>query len=105
MTDALAVAVILAEHAKAAYGLMGSDPSQDCAKAILRWIERDRVNRFSARDALEKVKGRFPTMEKVNPGLSILVERAFIFETPPEAHKGPGRKPSTTFTVNPKLWE
>ncbi|MEA4856548.1 MAG: DUF3987 domain-containing protein [Solidesulfovibrio sp.] len=105
MTDALVVAAILAEHAKAAYGLMGSDPSQDCAKAILRWIKRDRVERFSARDTLEKVKGRFPTMEKVNPGLSILIERAFIFETAPEPHKGPGRKPSTTFTVNPKLWE
>jgi putative DNA primase/helicase len=105
MLGTLAVAAILAEHAKAAYGLMGSDPSQDCARAILRWIERDRVERFSARDTLEKVKGRFPTMEKVNAGLSILVERAFIFETTTEPHKGPGRKPSTAFTVNPRMWE
>lgn len=103
--NTLAVAAILAEHAKAAYGLMGSDPSQDCARAILRWIERDRVERFTARNALEKVKGRFPTMEKVNAGLTVLEERAFIFETTAEPHKGPGRKPSTTFTVNSRTWK
>ncbi|MEA5089269.1 YfjI family protein, partial [Solidesulfovibrio sp.] len=60
MRSALSVAAILAEHAKTAYGLMGTDPAQDCARSILRWLMRDRVTGFTARDALEKVKGRFP---------------------------------------------
>ena len=105
MSAALSVAAILADHAKAAYGLMGSDPSQECAKAILRWIERDRVDAFTARDALQKVKGRFPTMEKVNPGLTILEERGFIFGEPTDQKRGPGRKPSAIYTVNPRTWE
>lgn len=105
MSAALSVAAILADHAKTAYGLMGSDPSQECAKAILRWIERDRVDAFTARDALQKVKGRFPTMEKVNPGLTILEERGFIFGESSDQRKGPGRKPSASYTVNPRTWE
>ena len=105
MRSALAVAAILAEHAKAALGLMGSDPAQDCAQSILRWIMRDHVTAFTARAALEKVKGRFPTMEKINPGLAILEERAFIFEASGESRKGPGRKPSMAYIVNPKTWE
>lgn len=103
MQDTLDVANVLLEHAKAAFGLMGSDPAQDCAKAILRWIKRDRLERFTARDALEKVKGRFPTMEKVHAGLAILEERAFIFEAVTEQRSGPGRKPSTTYAVNSLL--
>jgi putative DNA primase/helicase len=105
MRSALSVAAILAEHAKAAYGLMGSDPSQDCARAILGWIMRDHVERFTARDALEKIKGRFPTMDRVNAGLSVLEDRAFIFEESGETKKRPGRKQSTAYIVNPKIWE
>ena len=103
MQSALAVAAILSEHAKAAFGLMGSDPAQDCAKAILDKLQRDRVSRFTARDALEKVKGRFQRMEKVWPGLSLLEERGFIF--PMEAGRnGPGRKPSQSYMVNSLAW-
>jgi hypothetical protein len=105
MQSALAVAAILAEHAKAAFGLMGTDPAQDCARAILRWIMRDRVTGFTARDALRCVRGRYPTMEKVNAGLAILEDRAFIFEATGEPRKGPGRKPSSAYIVNPKTWE
>lgn len=105
MSAALSVAAVLADHAKAAYGLMGSDPSQECAKAILRWIERDRLDAFTARDALRAVRGRFPTMEKVNPGLAILEERGFIFGVTSDQKRGPGRKPSAVYTVNPLTWE
>lgn len=105
MNSALSVAAILAEHAKAAFGLMGTDPAQDCARSILLWIMRDRVTGFTARDALRCVRGRYPTMEKVNAGLSILEDRAFIFEASGEPRKGPGRKPSATYIVNPKTWE
>jgi len=99
------VAAIRAEHAKAALGLMGSDPAQDCAQSILRWIMRDHVAAFTGRDALRAVRGRFSTMEKVAAGLGVLEERAFIFEVPGESRKGPGRKPSMAYTVNPKTWE
>ena len=104
MQNALNLALILADHAKAAFTLMGTDSSQECAKAILRWILRDRVERFSARDAFEKVKGRFQKMEQIRFGLSLLEERFFIFPVA-ETCQGPGRKPSPNYTVNPHLWE
>ena len=95
MRAALGLAAILADHAKAAYSLMGSDPAQECAKSILRWIERDHVERFTARDALRAVRGRFPTMEAINPGLTVLEERGFVF--PVEMQRGgAGRKPRGT---------
>jgi hypothetical protein len=103
MRAALDVAAILAEHAKAAYGLMGSDPAQECAKAILRWIIRDRKEQFTGREALRVVRGRFPTMEKVNPGLTLLEERAYIFQAQTD-NPGRGRKPSQGYSVNPKVW-
>lgn len=104
MENALAAATILAEHATAAYGLMGSDQQLECAQAILKWIERDRVPSLTARDAMGKVKGRYPTMDKVNAGLAILEERAFIFPASQDARKGPGRRPSAVYTVNPNTW-
>ncbi|QLA21249.1 DUF3987 domain-containing protein [Desulfolutivibrio sulfoxidireducens] len=104
MRAALLVAGILAEHAKAAYSLMGSNPAMECARSILRWIVRDHVERFTGRDALRIVRGRFSTMEMVNPGLALLEERAFIRQTDAASRNGPGRKPSAVYVVNPLTW-
>jgi hypothetical protein len=102
MKSALDVAAILAEHAKAAFGLMGSDPAQECAKTLLDKIQREHVTRFTAREALEKVKGRFPRMEKLRPALTLLEERGFIF--PIEASRSGAGRPSLVFTVNQLAW-
>ncbi|MDQ7833539.1 MAG: hypothetical protein RDU30_17565 [Desulfovibrionaceae bacterium] len=51
-----------------------------------------------------KVKGRYSTMEKLNAGLAILEERAFIFPVSQGSRKGPGRRPSAFYTVNPNTW-
>jgi len=103
MRAALSVAGILAEHAKAAYSLMGSNPAMECARSILQWIVRDHVEQFSGRDALRAVRGRFPTMEQVNPGLALLEERAFIRQSD-ASRTGPGRKPSAAYVTNPLTW-
>ncbi len=103
MRAALSVAVILADHAKAAYSLMGSNPAMECALSIVRWVVRDRVEQFSGRDALRAVRGRFPTMGLVNPGLELLEERAFIRQAE-ASHTGPGRKPSAVYVTNPLTW-
>lgn len=102
MSAALDLAAILSEHAKAAYNLMGSDPVCECAKAILAWIRRDRVENFTGRNALDKVKGRFKTMKEVTPGLELLKEREFI-RAREGSSRGPGR-PRNSFEVNPLVW-
>ena len=103
MQQALGLAAVLTEHAKAAFALMGADPDIECAKHILAWIVDRRVDAFQAREAFEKVKGRYPKMEQVRAGLSILEERAYIFpgQVPAREPGKAGRSPSPGYSVNP----
>ncbi len=101
MRQALSLAALLAEHARAAFSLMGQDPDIECARHVLAWIQRKRMESFTARDALNGVRGRYPKMEQVNAGLAILVDRAYVFPREAEARPGPGRKPSAGYVVNP----
>jgi hypothetical protein len=95
MVAAIRIAYVLAEHAKAALDLMGLEPSTECARKIWDWLDRDKVEIFTAREALEKVKGTFKTMREVNPGLEVLVEYGLIIRL------GKERK-SQPYRVNPK---
>jgi hypothetical protein len=95
MLAATNLASILVEHAKAALDLMGVDPRTECAKKIWAWLEREGVERFTGRDALKRVRGTFPTMKEVNPGLDVLEEYGLIIKLPKE-HK------SQPYAVNPK---
>lgn len=103
MQQALGLATVLTEHAKAAFALMGADPDIECAKHILAWIVDRRVDAFQAREAFEKVKGRYSKMELVKAGLSILEERAYIFpaQVPAREPGKVGRSPSPGYSVNP----
>jgi putative DNA primase/helicase len=96
MLAATNLASILVEHAKAALDLMGVDPRTECAKKIWAWLEREGVERFTGRDALKRVRGTFPTMKEVNPGLDVLEEYGLIIKRPKE-HK------SQPYAVNPKV--
>lgn len=101
MNQALNFAALLTEHARSAFALMGADADIECAKHILAWIRRDRPERFQARDALRAVRGRYPKMEMLNPGLAVLAERGFIFpETVERAEGRTGRSPSPWYAVN-----
>jgi replicative DNA helicase len=94
----------LIPHAKYALALMGSDPVVEDAKCILRWIERKAVEQFTKREAFEGTKGRFGKVGKLEPGLGLLVSHGYIRESEAQAdRRGPGRKPSPTYEVNP-LW-
>lgn len=104
MAAALDIAALLVEHAKAAFSLMGASTGHECAKAILEWIQKDRMEKFSGRDVLRVLSGRFPTMAEVEPGLDLLTERSYLHPERPESN-GPGRKPSMLYYVNPVLLE
>ncbi|WP_272699690.1 DUF3987 domain-containing protein [Desulfovibrio sp. Fe33] len=95
MLAATNLASILVEHAKAALDLMGVDPRTECAKKIWGWLDRDGVERFTGRDALKRVRGTFPTMKEVSPGLDVLEEYGLIIKLPKQ-HK------SQPYAVNPK---
>lgn len=99
MQAVLQLARLLTEHAKAAFFLMGADEAIECARSILKWITQERLELFTARACLEKVKGRWPKMSLVNPDLSILEERSYII---PQEREPQGRgRPSKVYLVNP----
>jgi hypothetical protein len=101
---AVKIGKYLVPHAKYALAVMGTDPTVEDAKYILRWIERKANGRFTKRDAFEGTKGRFGKVAELEPGLELLIAHGYIRE---ELHaddrRGPGRRPSPTCEVNP-LW-
>jgi hypothetical protein len=81
---------------------MGSDPTVENAKYILGWIERKGCEWFTKREAFEGTKGRFGKVTELEPGLMLLIEHGYIREDPNQPpHRGPGRKPSPKYEVNP----
>lgn len=69
----------LAEHAKAAYALMGADEKIEGAKRVLAWIKRTAKNTISVRDCQQALKQQamFNHVQAVKDALAELEERAF----------------------------
>jgi len=93
----------LIPHAQAAFSLMGADPETEKARAVLRWLERTTTTQFSKRDAFNALRAHFKKADEVDRALSLLADRYYIRPiTPdPEESRGPGRKPSPFYEVNP----
>ncbi len=98
---AICLGKYLIEHAKAAFTEMGADSKLDDAKYVLRWVERQDLKMFSKRDAFNAGRGRFKTVDDLEPTLKILVDYGYIREQSLEQKNKPGRKPSPIFEVNP----
>ena len=103
MRRAVKIGHYLIPHAKYALAVMGSDPTVEDAKYVLRWIERGGGERFTKRDAFEGTKGRFGKVAELEPGLDLLVSHGYLREHHPEGRRGAGRKPSPAYEVNP-VW-
>lgn len=101
MLAAWAIADWLLAHAKVAFDRMGSDPATRQARKYLGWIRRQHLARFKLKDLHDNYRSlRSP--EDALPALKILEGRGFIRTEPSPPKKGPGRRPSTVFTVNPQ---
>jgi hypothetical protein len=101
MEQALTLAAILAEHALIVFDLMGADEGLSAARKVWRWIERQRLETFTARDCFQALKGTFARMGNLRPAFDVLIERHYIFPLEKE-QSGPGR-PSEVFYINPKI--
>lgn len=103
MMQAVYMGSFLAEHAKAAYALMGTDDTIEGAKKVLEWIRREAKTRFTVRDCQQALKQNmlFSHVDALKVALKELEERYFIWEQPVEPKQGPGRKPSPVYLVNP----
>jgi hypothetical protein len=103
MRMALNLAAVLSRHALVVFDLMGASQEVNAATKIWRWIERSRLETFSKRDCYQRLKGTFPKVADLMPGLLLLTERYYIRSVKQES-KGPGRK-TELFEVNPSLTE
>lgn len=101
MEKALDLCALLIDHAKAAFDLMDADPTTADAKAILKWIETERLTRFRRGEAYRQFKGRFTgKAERLDKAIKDLEARAIVTAT---TEPTAGRS-ATAFMVNPALW-
>ncbi|MDH5508841.1 MAG: DUF3987 domain-containing protein [Nitrospinota bacterium] len=90
----------LAEHALAAFNIMGADPDIEGATRIWRWIERMHLKSFTKRDAFKAMQGYFNKASAMDSSLKILADRYIIRDLPSETRPG---RPSQIYEVNPAL--
>lgn len=104
MAKALELGGLLASHARAAFGMIGADPSIEGAKTVLAWIKRNRIEEFSRRECHRDLRGTFTHVAKLKPGLKVLEERGYLFPLDSDS-TGPGRPPGPYYKVNPLTFE
>lgn len=103
MRRALSLAALLADHAKVAFSIMGSDPATEAAKHILDWIKCKERNKFTLRDCFIALQGRYKSTSELKPGLSVLTERGYLMDMGMEHKEGKGRPKGPFYSVNPTI--
>ena len=103
MTGAIELARYLVPHARIAFDLMGADVHRDDARAVLEWIQRERLELFTRRQALRSLQARFPNVTTLKPALELLENHGYIRDADRTAGV-PGR-PSITYNVCPYLYD
>lgn len=94
----------LADHASAAFAVMGSDPIIESAKHILRWVDVNGAEAFSKRDLFNGLRGRFKSAPDMNAPLKLLEEHGYVHKLPADDRTGrPGRPKSAMYEVNPSV--
>ena len=97
MSAAVKIGEFLSMNAEAAYKVMGASEGYEDAKYLWRRIVENGKTELSRRDLFNLCKGKFKTVEQMQPAFQILIERGFIRE---EERKTGGR-PTKRVTVNP----
>lgn len=105
-TDTLELAIEIGEylvaHARAAHGLMASDPVVEEAKYLIGWINKIGKPFFTKRDLHRRVRGRLQKTNELEPPLLLLIEHGYLREFQQEK-QGIGQKPSPLLYVHPDL--
>ena len=99
---AIKIARYLVPHAEAVLNMMlaREDRSDDDARYVLRWIERQERREFTKCEAQHHGKRRFPRADDIDPALAQLTRRNYI-RLKRGVSSGPGRPRSPAYEVNP----
>lgn len=113
LAGAIKVGQYYLEHSMAAFDMMGLSDPQDVkdAKYIISRIEQNSKNSnnsknteiITKRNAYDLCKGHFKSVEEMEPGLQVLVERGYI-AIQKEKPAGRGR-PSEQIYINPAYYQ
>ena len=100
MERAIQLARLLVPHAQAAFGLLGTDATDNDASAILKWVRSGGREEFTRREAQKAQEGRFRSVERLQKALDRL-EHQDVLRAFKRHNKG---APATmVFKVNPKV--
>lgn len=114
LAGAIKVGQYYLEHSMAAFDMMGLSDPQDVkdAKYIISRIEQNTNNTNNTKNSVESIskrevwqlcKGHFKSVEEMEPGLQVLVERGYI-AIQKEKPAGRGR-PSEQIYINPAYYQ
>lgn len=101
MVQAIELGRLLIQHTQAAFGLLGADPIEADATAILKWIKAGERLEFTQRDAQHAMGSRFKTAEKLKKALTKLRDTGCV-RFVRRANKGTNRS-SDVVLVNPAV--
>ncbi len=102
MEKAIRIGEYFAEHARAAFMLMGVDRTTTDCKKILSAIKDKKVTEFTRRDIM-RICRSFKKADDVQQALNMLIDYGYICEKSNAPYLGKGRPPLTKYIVNPKI--
>jgi putative DNA primase/helicase len=99
MSRALRLARILIGHALAAFDLLGADPVEENAAALLTWARGNAFSEFSQRECMTALSGRFRQKEPLEKVVKMLQDRD-VLRIQKRANKG--ARASVVYLLNPR---
>jgi hypothetical protein len=102
MERAAYIALLLIDHARAAFNLMGVDQAIEDAKAVFDWIKASGKLMFTKTECLKALHGRFTKAPRLAEALKVLADRNIV-SGPDALVTTPGKRPTMTFRVNPMV--
>ena len=100
MERAAYLALLLIDHARAAFHLMGVDLAIDDAKAVFAWIKACGKPTFRKTECLRALHGRFTKAARLTDALKVLADRNIV-SGPEYLLTTPGKRAATVYRVNP----
>lgn len=100
MDRAVCLARVLIPHARAAFGLLGTDGTDTDAEAVLKWVKVREMGEFTRREAQKAQEGRFRSVERLQKALARLEQQDVLREF---KRPNKGAPPTTAYRVNPKV--
>lgn len=99
--NAVSIAKVLIEHARAVFVMMAADPAVLDAEKVLSWIARNALTEFTVRDCFCAHQGRFGQVDGLRPALKILADHGYIHKCV-EQSQNRGRR-RELYKVNPAV--